>query len=317
MFERARPRTEGALPDYIPQLSRVSPDFWATSVCTIDGECLDLGDADVGFCAQSCCKPLNYCMALEETGEANVHAHVGREPSGRGYNDLALNFENKPHNPMINAGAIMTCSLIRPHLPMADRFDAVLAQWEHASSAKVGFDNAVFLSERQTADRNFALGYLMREHRVFPAGTDLLQTLEFYFMCCSIEVTTKSMAALAGTLANGGVNPLSQKRVLEPRTVRNCLSLMSSCGMYDFSGEFAFTVGLPAKSGVAGGILVVIPNVLGMATWSPLLDTYGNSVRGLAMCRDLVSVYNFHNYDSLTGLSGKEDPRTRVRTTEA
>ncbi len=309
LFEQCRDEDGGAVANYIPQLSRVDPEHWAASVCTIDGQRIDLGDHDLDFCVQSTCKPINYCLALEEHGEAKVHEHVGREPSGRGFNELALNADGKPHNPMINAGAIMCCSLLRPGEDMSDRFDYVLAQWRRACGAKVGFNNSVYLSERQTADRNFALGYFMQENKAFPPGTDLHQTLEFYFMCCSIDVTTKKMAVLAATLANGGVNPLTGETVFSPQTVRNCMSLMYSCGMYDFSGEFAFTVGLPAKSGVAGAIMVVVPNVMGMVTWSPRLDSFGNSVRGLAMARGLVSRYNFHNYDNLTGLTEKDDPR--------
>jgi glutaminase len=309
MFENQRTDDRGKVADYIPQLSRVSPDHWGASVCTVDGQRIDLGDSDVPFCIQSCCKPLNYCLALEEHGEEKVHQHVGREPSGRGFNELALNYEGKPHNPMINAGAIMTCSLIQPHQPMAERFEHVSQQWRRATGSSIGFNSAVFLSERETADRNFALGYFMKENDAFPAGTDLIRTLEFYFMCCSIEVNTHGMALLAATLANGGVNPVTNRRIFGPQTVRDCMSLMYSCGMYDFSGEFAFTVGLPAKSGVAGAIMVVVPNVLGLVTWSPRLDSYGNSVRGLYMCKDLVQRYNFHNYDNLTGISEKKDPR--------
>ena len=118
------------------------------------------------------------------------------------------------------------------------------------------------------------------------------------------------MSVIAGTLANGGVCPVTNERVFAPRTVQNCLSLMYSCGMYDFSGEFAFTIGLPAKSGVAGALLIVIPNVMGICTWSPRLDKLGNSVRGIEFCQELVQTFNFHNYDNLTGLSEKKDPRS-------
>ncbi|MBN9161763.1 MAG: hypothetical protein BGO98_28560 [Myxococcales bacterium 68-20] len=234
--------------------------------------------------------------------------------SGRGFNELTLNKENRPHNPMINAGAIATSSLIRRGASVADRFDHVMEQWRLlAGGQKAGFSNAVYLSERDKGDRNYALGYFMKEKRVFPEGTDLLQTLEFYFQCCSIETSCDRMAAIAATLANGGVCPMTGERVLRFSTVRNCLSLMYSCGMYDFSGEFAFTIGLPAKSGVSGGLMVVVPNVLGLCTWSPRLDPLGNSVRGIAFCEELVGRFNFHNYDNLVGsLDSKRDPRRRM-----
>ncbi|WP_354643070.1 glutaminase A [Kitasatospora camelliae] len=304
----------GAVADYIPQLKRVPPDQFAVAVCTVDGQRFSIGDAGVGFCVQSVCKPINYSLTLEEHGAEVVHRHVGREPSGRGFNELSVNGDGLPHNPMINSGAIMSCSLIKPDLAVADRFDYVADTWRALSGGSpVGFNNAVYLSERQTADRNFALGYFMREHGAFPAGTDLIETLEFYFQCCSIELDAGGLASVAATLANGGMMPLTSDQVFSTESVQKCLSLMSSCGMYDYSGEFAFTIGLPAKSGVSGALMLVIPQVMGIAIWSPRLDALGNSVRGIEFCRQLVEKYNFHIYDSLvgSGRDGKRDPRQK------
>lgn len=313
LFAQVRSNTSGKVADYIPQLGRVEPEQFGVALCTIDGQRWKAGHADTDFCVQSCCKPINYALALEEHGERYVHSHVGREPSGHGFNELRLNADGLPHNPMINAGAIMCCSLLRPQLAIADRFDFIMDRWRAlAGGTKAGFSNPTYLSERATADRNFALGYYMQERKSFPPGTHLVETLEFYFQCCSIEQTCASMAVVAATLANGGVCPVTGERVLRPKTVQHCLSLMSSCGMYDFSGEFAFSIGLPAKSGVAGAVMVVIPNVAGFCTWSPRLDKLGNSVRGIDFCKALVERFNFHNYDSLTGLSEKRDPRRRA-----
>lgn len=301
----------GHVANYIPQLGRVDPEKFGIALCTIDGQRFAIGDADNAFCVQSICKPINYCLTLEEHGADLVHQHVGREPSGRGFNELTLNSDGLPHNPMINSGAIMCCSLLRPDYEMADRFDHVAETWRRLAGGSVGFNNAVYLSERRTADRNFALGYFMREHRSFPAGTDLMETLEFYFQCCAIEVDAQSLSVVAASLANGGVNPLTSERIFSTDTVRKCLSLMSSCGMYDYSGEFAFTIGLPAKSGVSGGLMIVVPGVMGVCVWSPRLDALGNSVRGVAFCKELVSRFNFHVYDSFAPgeASGKRDPR--------
>lgn len=313
IFDRTRPLDGGKVATYIPQLARVAPEQYGVAVCTVDGQRFAAGDSETDFTAQSCMKPVNYCIALDEHGEDVVHAIVGREPSGRGFNELTLNNESRPHNPMINAGAIATCSLIRKGSPVAERFDWVMEQWRRlAGGEKAGFSNAVYLSEREKGDRNYALGYFMKEKRVFPEGTDLLQTLEFYFQCCSIETSCERMAVVAATLANGGICPITRERVLRSSTVRACLSLMYSCGMYDFSGEFAFTMGLPAKSGVAGGLMLVIPNLLGICIWSPRLDALGNSVRGIAFAKELVHRFNFHVYDGLAGsLEVKRDPRKR------
>jgi glutaminase len=230
------------------------------------------------------------------------------------FNELSLNERGLPHNPMINSGAIMTSSLIRPAAHMADRFDYVADVWRRfAGGGRIGFNNAVYLSERETADRNFALGYFMRENNAFPEGSDLVHTLEFYFQCCSIEVDSESLAVVAASLASGGVSPLTENRLFRTENVQKCLSLMSSCGMYDYSGEFAFRIGLPAKSGVSGALMIVVPHVMGIAVWSPRLDALGNSVRGIEFSRMLTEKYNFHAYDTLVDDTndGKRDPRLR------
>jgi glutaminase len=305
----------GTVADYIPQLRRVDPEQLAIAVCTVDGQRFSVGQAAAAFCLQSVSKTVSYCLALEEHGADAVHRHVGREPSGRSFNELALNPKGRPHNPMVNAGAIMTTSLIRPEEDIADRFDHVAATWQRLTGGRrVGFNNAVYLSERQTADRNFALGYSMRERGAFRPGTDLIQTLEFYFQACSIEVDAEMLAVAAASLANAGVCPLTEDPVFAPATVQSCLSLMSSCGMYDFSGEFAFTIGLPAKSGVSGAVMLVVPGLMGICVWSPRLDEHGNSVRGIEFCRRLVAEYNVHVFDSLVtghGRSAKRDPRRK------
>jgi len=314
IFQKVEATKDGKLADYIPQLQRVDPDKFAVSVCSIDGQRMSLGDADDTFCVQSCSKPITYCLALEDHGPDVVHKYVGAEPSGKTFNELTLNSKGLPHNPMINAGAIMCGALIKSGCDSADRFDYVISKWrEFAGNMKIGFDNAVYLSERQTADRNFALGYFMREKGAFPPDVDLLDVLDFYFQCCSIEATTKALAVIGATLANGGNCPLTGTQVMRPDHVKNCLSLMSSCGMYDFSGEFAFKVGIPAKSGVSGAIILVVPNVAGLAVWSPRLDELGNSVRGVEFCRRLVSRFKFHTFDSMVGLTDDRiDPRRNI-----
>jgi glutaminase len=315
MYAELLPVTSGSVADYIPQLRRVDPDQLAIAVCTVDGQRFSAGDARTAFCLQSVSKTVSYCLALEEHGPDQVHRRVGREPSGHSFNELALNPKGLPHNPMVNAGAIMTTSLIRPDLDIADRFDHVAATWARLTGGgRIGFNNAIYLSERQTADRNFALGYSMRESGAFHPGTDLQQTLEFYFQSCSIEVDAQLLAVAAASLANAGVCPLTEDPVFSAGTVQSCLSLMSSCGMYDFSGEFAFTIGLPAKSGVSGALMLVIPGLMGICVWSPRLDELGNSVRGIEFCRKLVAEYNVHVFDSLVtgrGRSAKRDPRRK------
>lgn len=312
LYHKTRQNHSGHVASYIPQLARVEPEQFAVSVCTVDGQRFSIGDSYNSFCLQSTCKPINYCLALQDLGEDKVHKHVGREPSGRSFNELSLNALGLPHNPLINAGAIMCASLIKNEWDMADRFDYVFNTWRSLCAYKsVSFNNAVYLSERQTADRNFALAYFMRENHAFPEGIDLTETLEFYFQCCSIESCTHNLAIAAATLATAGVNPMTGERLFSERVVQHCLSLMLSCGMYDFSGEFAFKIGVPAKSGVSGALFIVIPNLMGISIWSPRLDKHGNSVRGVEFCERLIELYNFHNFDSLTRDTEKKNPRNK------
>ncbi|KAK7154470.1 hypothetical protein R3I94_007713 [Phoxinus phoxinus] len=310
LYEKGRNLSGGLVADYIPQLAKFSPDLWAVSLCTVDGQRHTVGDTKVPFCLQSCVKPLKYAIAVHDHGTEYVHRFIGKEPSGLRFNKLFLDEDDKPHNPMVNAGAIVCTSLIKQRAGNAEKFDYVMNFLKKmAGNEYVGFSNATFQSERESGDRNFAIGYYLKEKKCFPDGTDMTAVLDFYFQLCSIEVTCESASVMAATLANGGFCPITGERVLSPEAVRNTLSLMHSCGMYDFSGQFAFHVGLPAKSGVAGGILLVVPNVMGIMCWSPPLDKLGNSVRGIQFCTDLVSLFNFHNYDNLRHFAKKLDPR--------
>ncbi|XP_051865553.1 glutaminase kidney isoform, mitochondrial-like isoform X2 [Pristis pectinata] len=266
LYENARMKTGGKVADYIPQLAKFSPDLWGVSLCTVDGQRHSIGDTKIPFCLQSCIKPLEYAIAVNEFSTDYVHQYVGKEPSGLRFNKVFLNEEDKPHNPMVNAGAIVITSLIKPGANKAEKFDCVMHFLNKmAGNEYVGFSNATFQSEKETGDRNFAIGYYLKEKKCFPEGVDMIATLDFYFQLCSIEVTCESGGVMAATLANGGICPITGERILSAEAVRNTLSLMHSCGMYDFSGEFAF--------------------------------------------HELVSLFNFHNYDNLRHFARKLDPR--------
>jgi glutaminase len=314
IYSEVHNNVSGEKATYIPQLSKQDENNFGVSICTIDGQQFNIGDTQTNFCIQSCCKPINYCIALEDNGEDFVHKYVGREPSGEQFNALKLNTDGKPHNPLINSGAIMTCSMIGREKDASERFDYVIDKWSSLSGNQtVGFDNSVCLSEKKHADRNKALAYFMNESNGFPDGTSLDDVLNFYFECCSITSNSNKMSIVASTLANGGINPMTGERIFSDTTVRDCLSLMNSCGMYNYSGEFAFKIGLPAKSGVAGGIFLVIPNVMGICTFSPKLDKFGNSVRGIDFFTRLVDKFAFHNFDNLVNTIKKEDPRMNIQ----
>lgn len=311
LYNNTKGHDLGKVADYIPQLAKVSDKLYGVSICTVDGQQLEKGDTIVPFCVQSCSKPITYLIAADLNNSDYVHNFIGREPSGRNFNELCLNSDKLPHNPLINSGAIMAASLVNYRDPIADRFDTVVKYWSKlAGDTKINFSNSVYLSERTTADRNYCLGYMMQESLAFSQGknikykrgwnnNDLLDSLDFYFQCCSIEINCKQAGIIAATLANGGICPVTNNVVFSPDIVKNALSLMSSCGMYDYSGEWAYTIGLPAKSGVSGIIMGIIPNVMGVAVFSPKLDDIGNSSRGIEFFKQLTTKYPFHVYDNV------------------
>lgn len=290
---------------------------------TVDGQQLSLGDHDQLFCLQSTCKPITYAMAVSEHGIDKVHSHVGREPSGRAFNEMALKELSEtarpvngrtaiPHNPMINAGAMMCTSLIRPSLKLDKRIEHYLEVWSRLCARDVSFDPTVMVSERATADRNKALAYMMKTAKAWDNKVNLDETLELYFSTCAVTMTSDMMAVAAATLANGGENPFTSDFIFDPETTTNVLSLMLSCGMYDFSGEWAFSQGLPAKSGVSGTLMIVVPGTMGICIWSPNIDELGNSVRGVAFAEKLVQNFSLHHLDGIHP-SNKIDPtRTKM-----
>jgi glutaminase len=318
IFEDLKDCSDGDVANYISVLANENINSFGVGLCSIDGQRFSLGDSKAPFTLQSLSKLINYCQSLENLGAKKVHEHVGREPSGKREQGITLNHKSRPHNPFLNTGGIMTTSLLFSKDIASDRFDNIISIWERASGGeKVFFNNTVYLQELQKADKNKALAYFMHEKKAFPKETDLSRTLELYFQSCSLEMNCESLSVVSATLANGGRCPVSGEDIFSAETVKHCLSLMSSCGMNDFSGEFAFRVGLPATSGASGGMMLIIPNLLGLCIWSPPLDKNGHSVRGVNMCEKLVNLFNFHVYDDLVMRSGdfltssKIDPRLK------
>ena len=302
--------------DYIPILKDADSEKWGVAVCTVDGQRLELGDVDIYHSIQSVSKPLTYAFALEESDFETVHQYVGVEPSGRPFNALDLLPDSRPFNPCVNAGAIMMAGLVasrRPQKNSREITQEMMDLWSGlcGESAPVKYSEETMLSERETADNNFAIAYLLKGRKGLPGGVDLHKMVDVYLSCCSIEMTANMLSIAAATLANGGVCPTTDRQILTTEVVKKTLAVMQAAGMYDNAGVFTLEVGLPAKSGVAGAVMVVVPNLMGFATFSPRLDPYGNSVRGVAFCRQLVDRFTFHMYDSLSGgrTGCKRDPR--------
>ena len=303
IFNELKSVNGGKVADYIPELACVKPEMFGISVCHVNGEIFNIGDTNNFFCLQSSSKPLSYCIAYDEIGKEELHKHVGYEPSGQAFNAFILNKNGLPHNPMINAGAIMVASQIGKNIEPAKRFNIIKSFYSRlAGNNKVGFDNSVFLSEQHHADRNISLAYYMRENGAFNdenvTPNEISDNLNLYFQQCSTTITSEMGAIISGTLANGGTCPVTNEEVFSNNSVKDCLTLMYGCGMYDYSGEFSFEIGLPAKSGVSGCILLVVPNMMGICIWSPPLDEQGNSFRGIEFCKRLnkeMDLHIFHN----------------------
>jgi glutaminase len=303
------PLEAGALADYIPELAAVDPDRFAVSLVVHDGHLYSVGDSTVEFTIQSISKALTYALALRNCGVEVVDANIGVEPTGEAFNEISVDHTTRrPRNPMINAGALTaTALLIRPdaigatptdRLEWAPHLDAVFADilefYSGCAGRQLSMDDAVYRSEMETGSRNRAIAYMLQSFGVFPSHPQA--AVDLYVRQCSIRVTSDDLAVIGSTLANGGVNPRTGRRMLDGQISRRVLSVMTTCGMYDGAGDWVTSVGLPAKSGVGGGILAVLPGQLGIGVFSPRLDEHGNSVRGVRACRLLSEDLGLHMF---------------------
>ncbi|MEN3942951.1 glutaminase A [Prosthecobacter sp. SYSU 5D2] len=296
---------DGHLADYIPELAKADPRLFGICIATRDGHVYEVGDTRHSFTIQSVSKALAYGLALQDRGEKHILSRIGVEPSGEAFNAISLKEgSGVPFNPMINAGAIATCGQVLPE-DGKSRIDRILDYLSAFAGRQLDIDESIYRSESETGHRNRAIGWLLRNFGIL--DEDPHEILETYFKQCSIRVTCRDLALMGATLANQGVQPVTRKRVIPAEYVDNVLGVMATCGMYDWSGEWVYRVGLPAKSGVGGGILAVLPGQLGIGVFSPPLDTQGNSLRGIKVCMDLSQELALHM------LNPAATPRTAVR----
>jgi glutaminase len=293
----------GAVADYIPELGKADAQHFGIALATLDGHVYEIGDSAIPFTIQSISKAFVFALALETVGAQRIEAAIGVEPSGEAFNSIRLRADNRPFNPMVNAGAI-ACSGLMYEAAGEAAFERIRVALGQFAGRELGIDEAVFRSEKATGDRNRAIAYLLHNYGIVKGDVDAV--LDVYFRQCSLLVTARDLALMAATLANGGINPLNGERVVAPYTVARTLSVMTSSGMYDFAGEWIYRVGIPAKSGVGGGIMAALPGQLGLGTFSPLLDEHGNSIRGLKVCEALSARFDLHM------LNGTSDVRTCI-----
>jgi glutaminase len=269
---------QGRVASYIPELAKVPASHFGMAVVGIDGSVVSVGDANVPFSIQSISKVFTLVMALQLEGDA-LWERVGREPSGTAFNSLIqLEAESgKPRNPFINPGALVCTDILCRRYALPE--NAVVEFLRPlAGNPAVQYDRAVAASERRTSHRNAAMAHLMRSFGNLHNPVE--DVLDAYCRHCAIEMTCIELARAVTFLAHGGVHPMTGQRVLDASLAKRLNALMLTCGTYDAAGDFAFRVGLPAKSGVGGGIVAVMPGECGLCVWSPALEPSGNSLAG-------------------------------------
>ena len=295
LYERYQCLDDGTVANYIPELALANPQWFGICVVIPKGKFFQAGECQRLFTIQSISKAFIYGMALEDHGRDYVNCKVSVEPTVEEFNSIVLDEKtNRPYNPMVNAGAIATTDLIKGNGP-TERLKRILHVFRLYTGRDLDINVPVFLSERSTNNRNRAIAYLMLN---FGMVTERIEeTLDLYFQQCSIMINARDLAVMTATLANGGINPITGERALDERYVQDVLSVMLTCGMYNYSGEWVYRVGIPAKSGVGGGIGAIVPGKLGIGTFSPLLDTRGNSVRGMKVCEDIAQDFGLHLFN--------------------
>ena len=295
LHNKYRPLQAGTLATYIPELALMNPDLFSICIVTLDGQCFKVGDFQQLFTIQSISKVFVYGLALEEHGREQVLAKVGVEPTGDAFNAIILDEKSKrPYNPMVNAGAIAITSLITGKDP-TERLNRLLSMFQRYIGHETVVDASTFKSERTTGHRNRAMAHLMLNFGMIDENID--EALDLYFQQCSLSINCLDLAVMAATLSNQGINPFTKVQAVPSCYIRDILSVIYTCGMYNFAGEWAYKVGLPAKSGVSGGLLVVVPGRMGIGIFSPLLDERGNSVRGVKVSEEISQRFGLHLFD--------------------
>ncbi len=295
IYEKYKNVDDGEIATYIPELGKADPAHFGICLATVDGHVFRAGDYDKEFTIQSMCKPFAFQMALEQCGLEETLKHVGVEPSGDPFNSIELDSKtSRPFNPMINAGAIAIASLIKKS-PVEAGVQAFVDKMSQAAGRNLRIDDAVMQSETLTGNRNRAIAYLMRNFEVIDEQVE--ESLHQYFAQCSVLVTCQDVAMMAAALANLGTNPVTGKQVFDFQYIKYVLTVMFTCGLYDYAGGWAYEVGLPAKSGVGGGIFGVVNRQLGVSVYSPKLDEKSNSARGILACKEMAGEFGLHAFE--------------------
>jgi glutaminase len=266
--------------DYIPYLATVPSELFGVCIVTTEGKVYSAGDVNYAFSIQSCSKVFTLCQALQESGDRGVYEKIGVEPTGMPFNSItALGLHTKKAvNPLINAGAMATVSLLKAENP-SERWEKILAYQSRFAGEKLQLIDEVYKSEAATNWNNRGIANVLFNRKNLYC--DPMEACDVYTRECSIGVTARQLCVMGATLANGGVNPITEERCLDAKYVPRVLAVMMTCGFYDESGEWAYFTGLPGKTGVGGGIVTVVPGKMAIVGFSPRLNEAGNSIRAM------------------------------------
>ncbi len=280
--------SKGNVASYIPELAKADANELGACIITLSGEICKAGACDKKFTIQSISKIITLMLALSDNGKEYVFSRVSVEPTGYSFNsivNLEIKRKNKPYNPLVNSGAIVTTSLIKGK-DKDEKFNRILEfARKLMDNPTLDINESVYHSESETGDRNRSLAYFMKSTNYLEGNVS--EILDIYFKQCSIEVTTVDLAKLGCVLANDGVLPWNGERIVSKEICKIAKAVMTTCGLYDESGKYAVRVGIPSKSGVGGGIMCAVPNNLGIGIFGPALNAKGNSVAGIKLLEDL------------------------------
>ncbi|MEZ0391778.1 MAG: glutaminase A [Pseudobdellovibrionaceae bacterium] len=295
-YNKFKSEKEGKNADYIPALAKVPSTYFGIALVTTDGKVHTVGDVQQPFSIQSISKVITLAEVMQESGEQSVEKNIGVDATGQAFNSITAieQYKGQEMNPLVNPGAITTTSMVQGKNP-DDVWNKIINMHEAFAGRDLEVNQEVYRSESDTNQRNQAIGMLM--HAYGRIKSDPKVATDLYTRQCSINVTAKDLSVMASTLANGGVNPVTGKKVVEQKNVEGILAVMSTAGLYDDSGKWLAKTGLPAKSGVGGGIMAVSPGKFGVAAFSPPLDAAGNSVRAQKAIAYISDALNGNPYD--------------------
>lgn len=295
LYEKYQPLTEGVISDYIPELGAANSDWFGICIATVDGELFEVGNCHQKFTIQSISRAFIYGLALEDWGREHVNSYVSVEPTAEELHSIILDKKsNRINNPMVDAGAIVTTDLIKGN-GATERLKRILNMFRLYTGRELNISMPVFLSQKASGHRDRAIAHLMLKFGTIENKIE--ETLDLYFQHCSILIDSRDLAIMAATLANGGINPITGEKAIDERYIQDVISVILTCGMYDYSGEWIYKVGIPAKSSVSGGFTALVPQKLGIGVFSPLVDERGHSVRGMKVCQDISQKFSLHLFN--------------------